>query len=911
MKSIKFSFINVCGLVSKLQIPEFCDFVKKYDIFCVAETKLDAFDVISLDGYIFKGVSRKHFRRKSGGVGIFVKDTLYESIDILECNNDFSIWFKFKNSNCIFGVLYIPPENSAFSSLSLFDDLENIVLNFSSQFDDCSFCIFGDLNAKTGNLNDFVHLDRYVIQDNVDDITLQDISQNSLVELGFPLEHFSKDTRNCDNYGYRLLEFCKFTGLHIVNGRCGLDAYIGKSTCSSGSVIDYVLASNINFSRIKHFDILEYDPLYSDVHCALELCFCVAGVLTDSSNDDVDTSFSFDKPIWEPTAEESFVNNLDNSALDSLLLELDGINEDTISEDVVNKITVSVANVITGAAKKCDMIKHCQVNRNRSKPKAACKPWFDSDCKSLRKEYFRSKHRYRYVKTQENYDCLINNSKRYKKEINSKLRLYNKQVVQKLKSLKACDPKSYWSLLNKYSGEKKAVIDKISNDVFHEHFSKLNDFGDVVEDDINIKDIVENNTLLNEPFTVAEVQKAIKSLKNNKASSPFDNILNEYLKFSDKKLDTIICKLFNIILDSGIFPDIWSKGVIIPLYKNKGDINDPDNYRGITILSCFGKLFTSMLNSRLNAYLEDYNLLCEEQAGFLKHHSTIDHVFSLKCLIDLYLAKNKKLFCAFIDYRKAFDSVNRTALWRKLLCHNVDGKCFKIIHNMYSKAKSCVRVNNSLSEFFASFTGVRQGENLSPILFSLFLNDINDFLSSKYNGLPLVSENVRNTLSNDDVDVYFKLFLLLYADDTVILAESSEELQFAMNAMSDYCKMWNLQVNPLKTKIVVFCKSKRGLRNMPNFNFEDSLLEIVDHFSYLGVQFSYNGKFTRTKIYVVEQARRAMFSVMKKARKLSLPVDMQLHLFDTMISPILMYGSEVWGIENIDIIDRFKLKFLN
>ena len=77
---------------------------------------------------------------------------------------------------------------------------------------------------------------------------------------------------------------------------------------------------------------------------------------------------------------------------------------------------------------------------------------------------------------------------------------------------------------------------------------------------------------------------------------------------------------------------------------NKGDAGNPDNYRGITILSCFGKLFTAALNHRLNYYLENMNLLCEEQAGFRKGYSTIDHIFNLKCLVDLYLHRKKQLF---------------------------------------------------------------------------------------------------------------------------------------------------------------------------------------------------------------------------------------------------------------------------
>lgn len=129
-------------------------------------------------------------------------------------------------------------------------------------------------------------------------------------------------------------------------------------------------------------------------------------------------------------------------------------------------------------------------------------------------------------------------------------------------------------------------------------------------------------------------------------------------------------------------------------------------------MSCFGKLFTTVLNNRLHCYLENYNALCEEQAGFRKHYSTTDHILNLKCLIDLYVRCNKPLYCASIDYRKAFDSVDRLALWHKLLQNCVDGKMLKIIHNMYDNAKSCVRKGSQLSEFFYSNVGVRQGENV-------------------------------------------------------------------------------------------------------------------------------------------------------------------------------------------------------
>lgn len=140
--------------------------------------------------------------------------------------------------------------------------------------------------------------------------------------------------------------------------------------------------------------------------------------------------------------------------------------------------------------------------------------------------------------------------------------------------------------------------------------------------------------------------------------------------------------------------------------------------------------------------------------------------------------------------------------------HDINGKCISIIYSMYSKAKSCVKTNNSLSDFFSSQTGVRQGENLSRLLFSIFLNDLSQFMSSKFDGLDTMSMATFEALSDNDIEVYLRIFLLLYADDTVLLAESQSELQKALNFMYDYCQLWDLHVNEDKTKVVILGKTK-------------------------------------------------------------------------------------------------------
>ena len=152
---------------------------------------------------------------------------------------------------------------------------------------------------------------------------------------------------------------------------------------------------------------------------------------------------------------------------------------------------------------------------------------------------------------------------------------------------------------------------------------------------------------------------------------------------------TIYVKLFNLIFDSGESPDSWTLGIIKAIYKNKGDPNDPDNYRATTLVSSLGKLFTSILNSRLNNFSDETYLVTKSQAVFLAGYSTQDNIFILYILITLYLSKKKKLFCCFIDFKKAFDTIWRAGLWQKLINSNIHGKMFKIIFSFYDNIKSC------------------------------------------------------------------------------------------------------------------------------------------------------------------------------------------------------------------------------
>ena len=231
---------------------------------------------------------------------------------------------------------------------------------------------------------------------------------------------------------------------------------------------------------------------------------------------------------------------------------------------------------------------------------------------------------------------------------------------------------------------------------------------------------------LNSDISYAEIFKACRELSVGKSGGS-DFVLNEFFKYGINEMANYLCKLFNVIFQKGYFPIKWTEGFIVPLHK-KGDINQVENYRGITLLSTLGKLFSRILNTRLTEWAEQYHIYVESQTGFRKNTGTIDNIFVLHGVINHLLNENKKLYAAFIDYTKAFDYVVRENMWYKLLKYGIRGNIIDIIRSMYENIKSKIKYDNQLSNDFTYLLGVRQGECLSPFLSSMYVNDLEETL---------------------------------------------------------------------------------------------------------------------------------------------------------------------------------------
>jgi hypothetical protein len=146
----------------------------------------------------------------------------------------------------------------------------------------------------------------------------------------------------------------------------------------------------------------------------------------------------------------------------------------------------------------------------------------------------------------------------------------------------------------------------------------------------------------------------------------------------------------------------------------------------------------------------------------------------------IFKHEKRKVYSAFVNFQKAFDLVYRNGFWYKMITYGISCKIIKILQSMYNSAKLCVRASGSLTDYFDSYTGVKQGETISPLLFILFVNDLNDFMV------------------NEAVDVFtldkLQIFLLLFADDTVFFSYTQEGLQLLLNKLNQYCTEWGLTV---------------------------------------------------------------------------------------------------------------------
>jgi len=413
-----------------------------------------------------------------------------------------------------------------------------------------------------------------------------------------------------------------------------------------------------------------------------------------------------------------------------------------------------------------------------------------------------------------------------------------------------------------------------------------------VFDTVQTADAPENEP----PPTIEEVEEAVKRLKNRKSPGKCQ-ITAEMLKFGGQPLTKFLHTLITAVWNTEDCPQEWRDAVIVTIFKKK-DPTICDNYRGISLLSIPGKVFAMILLNRVSTAMEA--TVSEYQAGFRRGRSTTDQVFTLQQILTNSYEFNIPTHTCFIDLKKAYDTVNRTALWRVLQKTTLSHKVLRLLENLHTNTHASVRAYGQLSDPFPVTNGVRQGCVLAPALFNIFLDHIlRVALANSPDGITIryTKNNPRITINNrvtrsEEFDELIRE--LEYADDMAIICDSAAGLSRLVIRLDQVTQAWGLCISQEKTKILTIDRTANA--PTPNITLRGEQLECVDTFKYLGRNFTTTPTLDKEIATRIQSASTAFYKLAAPLyRRKEISLRNKLRVYKATVLPTLLYGSETWA----------------
>ena len=422
---------------------------------------------------------------------------------------------------------------------------------------------------------------------------------------------------------------------------------------------------------------------------------------------------------------------------------------------------------------------------------------------------------------------------------------------------KICDiPRIYWDIPHL--------------DQFNQHFTTI---GSTLASAINYTYDDPTKYIRNSPansfylsaITEEYVAQLFSKLNERKASL---DIPNKLIKLASHELSKPFSYIYNQSLLQGIVPNVLKVSRITPIFKS-GDATDPANYTPIAVLSPFGKVLEKIVNDQLISFIDKYNILFKYQFGFRKDHSTELAVLEITDILKTSVDNNLITCGVFLDFSKAFDTVNHEILLRKLHKYGIRGKALDWFTSYFTNRTQYVKLGNVESSFLQIVCGVPQGSTLGPLLFLLYIND----------------------LANSSDVLSFRLF----ADDANIFyaTKTSKDLEAVMNSelqkVINYCSLNKLSVNMKKTNFMIITSpQKPAIHNINILNIERKT-----SIKYLGIYLDEHLNW-KTHIAHVQGKLTKNLGILNQLRNY-LNLKMLRQLYYTLIYPYLNYGAMCWG----------------
>lgn len=733
--------------------------------------------------------------------------------------------------------------------------------------------IIGDWNARVGNECGY---------------------EEEIILSGMYEKRISED-EVINSEGRKLTDFCKEYGLCIMNGkikgdRPGKLTFIGDSMKGKGSVIDLVLsATDIASERLYSISV---ESRADSDHLPIKISFRIGNKDLIDKKVERMNECKIEKYTWKSEKFEKYQKNFDQR-----LKERKKEGEWEWEE---------LINTVKEVAVKCGM-----KSKNKGERKAC--EWYNEECKVKRREVHQRLDTFRKTECMDDKKTYLECKKEYKVMCNKIKDEWKEKKWNELNESK--DMSEWWKGVNYFRNKKRILAsEEIEKDEWKNYFEKLiggeeevreieynsseseeDDENEVREEEaVRLNERVTEH-IMNGEIGEEEMKRALKKMKKGKAPGE-DGIQLEFLYAMTSEGREELRKIFNKIWEQGVIPKEWETALIYPIFK-EGDMNETSNYRGVSFLNAGYKLMTNIITRRMNDWLEKRKKIKENQAGFRSERGTMDHIFVLNSIIGEKL-KNRggKINIAFIDFRKAFDTVDRDLLFKKIEKLGIKGKMLEFIKGIYRVTKCKVIAGKELTEEFIAFKGVRQGCAMSAMLFNIFIDDMDKMWEER---------NIGGTVIGNK-----KIFALKYADDVAILADHVEGLKEMLKKLEKYVDENKLQVNVGKTKIMR-CTNGRKEKIKWKWNFKGDIIEEVNSFKYLGCWFTSKGAWDKQSKFLAARAWRmanTAWGVIKRAGRNT--IRKRVYLYETLAETALMYGVEVWGWGDRINVDRARARMI-
>jgi len=380
-------------------------------------------------------------------------------------------------------------------------------------------------------------------------------------------------------------------------------------------------------------------------------------------------------------------------------------------------------------------------------------------------------------------------------------------------------------------------------------------------------------------ITMTELERSIEESKKGKAAGE-DDIPYEMLQNLGPKAKRFLVHLYNEVWKGKELPKAWRTAIIKPLLKDGKDPKETVSYRPISLTSCVGKILERIVADRLMYILECRGVINDNQAGFRQNRATTDQVLKLIQSASDQLhstAQNKSTICTFFDYEKAYDKVWRDGLMHKMVEMGVPGRFLRYVRHFLSGRVTTAMVNGVKSKKFRLNEGLPQGSCISPLLFLIFINDI-------------------------DAELHPDTLVSLFADDTAIwcqagknIEENIERMQEEIDKIWKWAKKWKMKINEGKTKALVISTKPADISCDPGLKLNGKEVQAVEYYKFLGIQADNGIRFKKTvNDSVKKNTERVNIMRCLATKEWGQSLESQRATYMTYIRSCLEYGSPSW-----------------